>query len=123
MKFGDDNGGRLAAQLTYHGFLSLFPLLLVTVTVLGYVLDGRPVLQEKILDSAVSQFPIIGDQLRQNATSLRGNVWALVVGIGTALWGGLGATQAGQDALATVWNVPRRDRAGMTGSQLPRTAM
>lgn len=93
-KFGDDNGGKLAAQLTYYGFLSLFPLLLVTVTILGYVLDGRPDLQESIMDSAVAQFPIIGDQLNQNVASLEGNVWGLVIGVGTALWGGLGVTQA-----------------------------
>src|SRR5215216_4299342 len=80
-KFGDDNGGRLAGQLTYYGFLSLFPLLLVSVTILGFVLDGRPDLQQKILDSAVSQFPIIGDQLRQNVASLKGSVVALVIGI------------------------------------------
>jgi len=109
-KVGDDNGGKLAAQLTYYGFLSLFPLLLVTVTVLGYVLDGRPDLQAKILDSAVAQFPVIGDQLRQNVQSLRGSPFALVVGIAAALWGGLGVTQAAQDVMATVWQVPRRDR-------------
>lgn len=115
-KFGDDSGGKMAAQLTYYGFLSLFPLLLVTVTILGYVLDGRPDLQESIMDSAVAQFPVIGDQLNRNVASLEGNVWGLVIGVGTALWGGLGVTQAGQDVLATVWNVPRRHRPGF----LPR---
>jgi len=110
-KFGDDEGGKLVGQLTYRGFLSLFPLLLVTVTVLGYVLQGRPDLQHDILDSAVAQFPVIGDQLRQNVGSLHGNVWALVIGIATALWGGLGVTQTAQDVSASVWNVPRRQRA------------
>jgi uncharacterized BrkB/YihY/UPF0761 family membrane protein len=94
-KFGDDDGGKL-----------------VTVTILGYVLDGRPDLQEKILDSAVSQFPIIGDQLNQNVSSLKGNAWAIVIGVGTALWGGLGVSRAGQEVMATVWNVPRRHRPG-----------
>jgi len=109
-KVGDDNGGKLAAQLTYYGFLSLFPLLLVTVTVLGYVLDGRPDLQAKILDSSVAQFPVIGDQIKQNVQSLHGSPVALIVGIAAALWGGLGVTQAAQDVMATVWQVPRRDR-------------
>jgi inner membrane protein YhjD len=115
-KFGDDQGGKLVGQLTYRGFLSLFPLLLVTVTILGYVLDGRPDLQRDIVDSAVSQFPVIGDQLRQNVESLNGNIWALLIGAGTALWGGLGVTQASQDVLAAVWNIPRRHRPGF----LPR---
>jgi uncharacterized BrkB/YihY/UPF0761 family membrane protein len=92
----------LVGHLTYRGFLSLFPLLLVTVTVLGYILEDRPDLQEDVLASVVSQFPVIGDQLRQNVTSLSGNVWALLIGLGTALWGGLGVTQAGQQVLASV---------------------
>ena len=112
-KFGDDDGGNLVGHLTYRGFLSLFPLLLVTVTILGYVLDGRPDLQEDVLASAVSQFPVIGDQLRQNISSLNGNIWALLIGLGTALWGGLGVTQAGQQVLASVWNIPRRHRPGL----------
>ena len=111
-KFGDDEGGKLVGHLTYRGFLSLFPLLLVTVTILGYVLEGRPDLQQDVLDSAVSQFPVIGDQLRQNVESLNGNIWALLIGAATALWGGLGVTQAAQDVLASVWNIPRRHRPG-----------
>lgn len=34
-KFVDDQGSYLAALVTYYGFLSLFPLLLVMSTVLG----------------------------------------------------------------------------------------
>jgi inner membrane protein YhjD len=111
-KFGDDQGGTLVGHLTYRGFLSLFPLLLVSVTLLGYVLEDRPDLQQDILTSAVSQFPVIGDQLRQNVGSLDGNIWALLIGVGTALWGGLGVTQAAQEVLASVWNIPRRHRPG-----------
>src|SRR5688500_12704145 len=40
-KFGEDQGGQRAALLAYYGFFSLFPLLLVAVTVLGFVLQGR----------------------------------------------------------------------------------
>ena len=36
-KFGDDEAGQLAALIAYYGFVSLFPLLLVLVTVLGFV--------------------------------------------------------------------------------------
>ena len=37
-KFGEDKAGYLAALVAYYGFFSLFPLMLVMVTVLGYVL-------------------------------------------------------------------------------------
>ena len=41
-KFGDDQGPYLTALITYYGFLSLFPLLLLLVTILGFVLQGIP---------------------------------------------------------------------------------
>ena len=62
-KFFDDQGGYLAALITYYGFVSLFPLLLIFTTVLGIVLRDDPALQERIVDSALSQIPVIGDQL------------------------------------------------------------
>ena len=41
-KYVDDNGGYLAALITYYAFVSLFPLLLLLSTVLGFVLAGDP---------------------------------------------------------------------------------
>jgi len=38
-KFVDDQGSYLAAQITYYGFLSLFPLLLLLTSVLGLKLS------------------------------------------------------------------------------------
>ena len=70
-KYVDDTGGHLAALLTYYGFVSLFPLLLLASTVLGFVLSGDPHAQQAVLDSALSQFPVIGQQL-QNPTRLGG---------------------------------------------------
>ena len=46
-KFGDDQAGNLAALIAYYGFASLFPLLLVLVTVLDIVLAHDPTLKAK----------------------------------------------------------------------------
>src|SRR5580692_7156694 len=62
-KFGDDSAGSLAALMAYYGFLSLFPLLLVLTTILGLFFAHDAALQHRIIDSAVSQFPIVGNQL------------------------------------------------------------
>ena len=78
-KFFDDQGVYLAALITYYGFLSLFPLLLLLASVLGFVLRDDPDLQQRILDSTISQFPVIGDQLR-GSQGLEGSGVALVVG-------------------------------------------
>jgi YihY family inner membrane protein len=108
-KFGDDEGGRLAALIAYYGFFSLFPLLLVLVSVLGYVLAGHPGLRNDIIDSAFAQFPVIGRSLRAQAhvDQLHGNVVAVVIGAVTALWAGLGVAQSAEVAMNTVWDVPR----------------
>src|SRR5881396_981308 len=106
-KFGEERAGNLAALIAYYGFFSLFPLLLVLVSVLGLVLHGNPSLQESIVHSALSQFPVIGDQLQRNLDSLTtGNGVPLGIGILGTLWAGLGVVKSLEEALNTVWNVP-----------------
>lgn len=105
-KFGDDRGSALAALVAYYGFLALFPLLLLLTTILGFVLRHDPGFERAVLNSALKDFPIIGTQLASSIRPLRGSSVALVVGIGGSLWGSLGVTQAGQLAMAEVWNVP-----------------
>jgi YihY family inner membrane protein len=109
-KFGDDEAGRLAALIAYYGFVSLFPLLLVLVTVLGFVLEGSPKTQASVLHSTLGQFPIIGDQLQRNIHSLKGSPGALAIGVAGLLLGGLGIVGATQNAFQQVWHIPRKHR-------------
>lgn len=109
-KFVDDQGAYLTALITYYGFVSLFPLLLVLVTVLGFALQDDPRLQQEVLDSALAQFPVLGDQIGANIHSLEGSVAGLLVGLLGGLYGGLGVVQATQNALNKVWGVPRDSR-------------
>jgi membrane protein len=92
-KFFDDQGAYLAALITFYGFLSLFPLLLLLSSILGFVLQTSPHLQRVVLDSALSQFPIIGDELR-DPKGLQGSGIAVVIGAVTAVYGALGVAQA-----------------------------
>ncbi|MDQ3737658.1 MAG: prolyl oligopeptidase family serine peptidase, partial [Actinomycetota bacterium] len=108
-KFYDDQGTYLAALITYYGFLSLFPLLLLLASVLGFVLQERPELQQRILDSTLSQFPIIGDEL-SDPQGLRGSGIAVVVGGAVAIYGALGVAHALQNAMNVAWAVPRHLR-------------
>ncbi|MDX6535979.1 MAG: hypothetical protein QOD37_320 [Gaiellales bacterium] len=110
-KFADDQGGFLAASVTYYAFFSIFPLLLVLVTLLGYALQGNPDLQRRVLDSALADFPVIGPQLQTNVHSLTGSVPALAIGIGVALWAGTGVALALENAQDHIWGVPIRRRA------------
>jgi membrane protein len=108
-KFGDDSGTYLAALITYYGFVSFFPLLLLFSTILGFALRGNADLQQQLLHSALQQFPVIGPQLSA-PEHLGGGVTGLVVGILGALYGGLGIAQAVQYAMNTAWSVPRHRR-------------
>jgi uncharacterized BrkB/YihY/UPF0761 family membrane protein len=58
-KFFDDQGSYLAAQITYYGVVSLFPLLLLLTTLLGYGLHDSQHLQRQVLDSALAQLPVV----------------------------------------------------------------
>src|SRR5687767_10078989 len=102
-KFSEDQGPYLAALVTYYGFLSLFPLLLLLTSILGFVLDGHPDLQQQILDSTLSQFPVIGDELA-DPQGLRGSVGAIVIGGLVALYGALGVAQAIQNTMNVTWS-------------------
>lgn len=108
-KFFDDLGGYLAALLTYYSFISLFPVLLLASTILSLVLRGHPHWQQQLLESALADFPVVGDQLKA-PEALNGGATGIIVGVLGALYGALGAAQALQYAANTVWQVPRNSR-------------
>ncbi len=115
-KSSDDQGGNLAALVAWYGFFSLFPLLLVFATILGYVLAGDPSARASVEHSVISQFPAVGSSLHLN--SISGSAIALVIGVLTSLYAGLGVTNASQTALDTVWAVPFKHRANFVKSRL-----
>ncbi|HYB25727.1 MAG TPA: YihY/virulence factor BrkB family protein [Solirubrobacteraceae bacterium] len=115
-KFGNDQAGSLAALVAYYAFFSIFPLLLVFTTILGFVLQGNTELYNDVKNSVLGQFPVVGDQLQAHA--LTGKVTALVLGLLTSLWGGLGVTRAAQNAFDRVWAVPYKDRPDFIHARL-----
>src|SRR3954464_2332594 len=116
-KYVDDQGGYLAALITYYAFVSLFPLLLLLTTALGVVLVGHPDVQRQVLQSALSQFPIIGEQLAK-PHQLSGGPTGVAVGLAVAIYGGMGVGQAIQNAMDSVWAVPRNNRPDPIRSRL-----
>jgi YihY family inner membrane protein len=112
-KYGDDNGGVLAANLAHSAFVAVFPLLLILVTVLVTVASGAPSLRHQVLHAAVTQFPLIGSKLAGNIHALRrSSTVSLAVGLVFLLWGATGLAQAGLFTMAQVWNLPGPARPG-----------
>ncbi len=108
-KYFDDQGPYLASALTYYAFIAIFPLMLLGTSILGLLLRGEPQWQEQILNSALSQFPIIGDELGR-PEGLQGSFAGVAVGGLAALYGALGLGQALQNTQHVAWSVPRNSR-------------
>ena len=98
--------GYLGAMLTFYAFVSLFPLLLILTTVLGTVLRSNPKLQQDVLNSALVDFPVIGDQLKNNIHNFGRNGVALAISIVVTAIGSLGLANAAQYAMNLLWGVP-----------------
>ena len=88
------------------------------VTVLGFLLGRDSGFQERLLNSAVADFPIIGDQVQDNIHGLRGSGVGLVIGLAAFAWGARGLTQVAQHAMAEIWNIPARHRPGFWARQV-----
>lgn len=108
-KFFDDQGSYLAVIVTYYAFAAIFPMLLISSSVLGFVLQGNEDLQKAVLESALKEFPIVGTQLA-TPQGLQGSTPAVIVGSLAAVYGVIGLGQAVQNAVNVTWGVPRNGR-------------
>jgi len=117
-KFSDDRAGDLAALIAYYAFVAIFPLLLVLVTLLDLVLRHDPALRHKLVDSALSAYPVIGTQIKNSVHPLTSTGLALAAGLIGALFGARGVARAMQNALNSVWAVPRDRRPAFPASAL-----
>ena len=117
-KFVDDGADRLGVQIAYWGFFSVFALLLVFASILGFLFASNPDLQRQLVDSTLERMPVVGPQIRGDIGTLTGSGAALAVGVVGALWTGLGVTLAIATALDRAWDVPQPKRAGFVSSRL-----
>lgn len=111
-KVGDDNAGYQAALITYYGFLSLFPLLLVATSIVGILSMGNDSIEASVMESVENYFPVIGDQLSRNIHASTKSGAALVVGLLVTFYGTRGGADAFRNAINHLWHVPRKKRTG-----------
>ena len=103
-KTSDDGGGGFAALIAYYGFLSLFPLLLLAISILGFIVQSNTSALRTIEHSGLPNIQPLGDTLKHG--HLRGSGIGLAVGALGALWGGLAVTLAVQNVFNQIVAVP-----------------
>lgn len=117
-KFSDNQAGNLAALIAYYAFASLFPLLLVSYSILDLIARNNAELASR-LTTALNQYPVIGTHLGGTAShGLSSTGFALVIGIVLTLLAGRGIATAMQNAMNTVWGVPMFRRPAFPKSLL-----
>ena len=109
-KYGDDEGGRQAALITYYGFLSIFPLLLLGVAILSRVLVANPDLRQRLVGAIVP--PVLQPTVDHALTTLPSSTVPLIAGLIGLLFSGTGIAFSAYQTLNNVAAVPRRVRFG-----------
>jgi YihY family inner membrane protein len=122
-KFSDDQAGNLAALISYYAFLAIFPLLLILFTVLNVVLRDHKSLQDQVINGALTDYPGFASLLRDSIKSFHETGPALVFGVILTVLGTRGVANAIQNALNSVWEVPRSQRPGFPWSWLRSFAL
>jgi YihY family inner membrane protein len=111
-KYADDRGSAFAGLVTFQVFLGMLPLLVVVLTVLGRVLGGSEELREAALESALGQFPVLGERIEDDLSALSADGWWVAVSIVGLLWTSSGIYHGLQLAMNQVWNVEGIHRQG-----------
>lgn len=117
-KYSEDEASYRAALLSYYGFLSLFPLLLVLTTLLKLFLRGDGELQRHIIHNVTNYFPVVGNGLSTNVHTLGNTGLTLVIGVVLTLYGARGVADVLRSTVHHVWQVPYNRRSGFPGSIL-----
>jgi membrane protein len=107
-RYEEDAGGYLAAAIAYFGFLSLFPLLLLGLSVVGFVLAANPGLREEVAEGLTRAIPGLESLVGRNLEALiESRAGAGVIGLAALLWTGSGVVGAGRNALLRIFREER----------------
>ncbi len=110
MAYGQSQGGNYAASLAYNGFLSMFPLILGMLSIVGFLITD-PATQKTIYADIVSVFP--GDahaQILRALVNVKHNAGLLgILAVLGLLWSGTGLFASMEFALTEIFGTKQRD--------------
>jgi membrane protein len=106
-QFSEDNVTDWAAALTYYGVLSIFPGVLVLVSILGMLSDnGQKTVQDTVSEIAPNQIQSLLDQVLNQVSDPGTAGFAAIFGIATAFWSASGYIGAFMRASNAIYDVP-----------------
>jgi len=106
-QFSEDNVTDWAAALTYYGVLSIFPGLLVLVSILGMLSDnGQQTVQDTVSQIAPNQIKDLLDQVLNQVSDPGTAGLAAILGLATAFWSASGYIGAFMRASNAIYDVP-----------------
>jgi YihY family inner membrane protein len=112
-KFSEDRSTNLAAMVAFWGIFSIFPLFLVLITVLAWVLPASD--RTDVLGHIAKMLPLLDPS---TLSGLTGAWWAFAIGLAGALWSGTGVVRTLQFAFDSVAEVPYHARPGLVQQTL-----
>ncbi len=109
-RYSEDNAGNQAALLTYFGFVSLFPLLMILFTVLNLLTNHNTGIEYRVIDGVVSYFPVSAQEIFNNIHSYHKTGIDLFIGLLITLYGARGIASALQNTSNNLWRIPKKRR-------------
>lgn len=106
-RFTADDGGSYTAALTYYMFFSLFPIMLFSASIVGFITAGNEALRATILQTGLNSVPLLRDVLSPDhlETIVKGRGTLALTGTFMALYAGTGAVVALQHALNRFYGI------------------
>jgi membrane protein len=118
-RFDDLEGIRLGAAFSYYATFAIFPLILLTLTVIGFVIGDDAGARDRILGAVGSSDPSVHGVLEQTLASMQGSSGArktsAIVGIATLLLSASGAFVELDFSLNKIWQCAPRTGHGIVG--------
>jgi membrane protein len=103
-RYDRQRGDRLAAALTFYGFLAFFPLTALAFAVVGYTVVISPGAAQYVTEAINNLLPGLSDdlQVEKLATAKTG---AGIFGLAGLVWAGLGWMSEWRESLRSIWHV------------------
>jgi membrane protein len=107
-RYREQRGDRLAAALSFYGFLSFFPLVALAFAITGYAVAISPEVRAAVAKAIDQIVPELSHRLPV-AQIAEAKAGASVLGLIGLAWSGLGWIGVWRESLRTIWQGPGGD--------------